>query len=100
MIDGYTTWEENRDQYLAALTPLERAEYDAALAAAGKRMHLAEMVYNARVEAGLSQEELARRIGTRQSSISAIERGSRAPGGVMLESIAEALGLTLSLVAH
>ncbi|MCL2455717.1 MAG: helix-turn-helix domain-containing protein [Micrococcales bacterium] len=90
-----TPWEQVRDESLAAMTTTERAEYDAAAVEAEARMDLADLVYNARTGAGLSQAELARRAGTSQSVISAIENGAQAPGGVMLARIAHALGGTL-----
>lgn len=92
-----TPWEQVRDQSLAAMTEPERAEYDAAAVEAEARLQLAELVYNARAAAGISQSELARRAGTRQSVISAIENGAQAPGGVMLARIAHALGGTLGI---
>lgn len=90
-------WEQVRDESLAAMTETERAEYNAAAIEAEARLQLAELVYNARTTAGLSQTELARRAGTRQSVISAIENGAQAPGGVMLARIAHALGGTLGI---
>lgn len=66
------------------MSETERTEYDAAVIEAEARLQLAELVYNARTAAGLSQTELARRAGIRQSVISAIENGAQAPGGVML----------------
>lgn len=92
-----TAWEQVRDESLAAMTQAARAEYDAAAIEAEARLQLAELVYNARTDAGLSQTELARRAGTRQSVISAIENGAQAPGGVMLARIAHALGGTLGI---
>lgn len=92
-----TSWEQIRDASLAAMSETERTEYDAAAIEAEARLQLAELVYNARTAAGLSQTELARRAGTRQSVISAIENGAQAPGGVMLARIAHALGGTLSI---
>jgi ribosome-binding protein aMBF1 (putative translation factor) len=92
-----TPWEQVRDESLASMTPAERAEYDAAVVETEARLRLAEMVYDARTSAGLSQTELARRAGTRQSVISAIESAAQAPGGVMLERIAGALGGTLRI---
>ena len=92
-----TPWEQVRQESLAAMTETERAEYDAAAIEAEARLQLAELVYHARTAAGISQTELARRAGTRQSVISAIENGAQAPGGVMLASIAHALGGTLSI---
>lgn len=87
-----TPWEQVRDESLAAMTDAERAAYDAAAVEAEARLQLAELVCHARTAAGLSQTELARRAGTRQSVISAIENGAQAPGGVMLARIAHALG--------
>lgn len=74
-----TPGEQVRDESLAAMTEAERAEYDAAAVEAEARLHLAELVYDARVAAGVSQTELARLAGTRQSVISAIENGAQAP---------------------
>jgi ribosome-binding protein aMBF1 (putative translation factor) len=92
-----TPWEQVREESLTAMTEAERAEYDAAAVEAEARLQLAELVYNARTAAGLSQTELARRAGTRQAVISAIENGAQAPGGVMLARIAHALGGTLGI---
>ncbi len=92
-----TSWEQVRDESLAAMSETERVEYDAAAIEAEARLQHAELVYNARTAAGLSQTELARRAGTRQSVISAIENGAQAPGGVMLARIAHALGGTLGI---
>lgn len=94
-----TPWEHVRAESLAAMNEAERAEYDAAAVEAEARLQLAELVYDARVAAGLSQTELARLAGTRQSVISAIENGAQAPGGVMLARIARALGGTLCINA-
>ena len=92
-----TPWEQVRQESLAAMTETERAEYDAAAIEAEARLQLAELVYHARAAAGISQTELARRAGTRQSVISAIENGAQAPGGIMLARIAHALGGTLTI---
>jgi transcriptional regulator with XRE-family HTH domain len=75
----------------------ERAEYDAAAVEAEARLQLAELVYNARTAAGLSQTEFARRAGTSQAVVSAIENGAQAPGGVMLARLAHAVGGTLRI---
>jgi ribosome-binding protein aMBF1 (putative translation factor) len=92
-----TTWDEARTASLAAMAPAERAAYDAAAVEAEARLQLAELVYNARTAAGLTQTQLAERAGTRQTVISAIENAAQAPGGVMLERIAQALGGTLRI---
>lgn len=94
-----TPWEQVKAESQAAMTDTERAEYDAALIEAEARLQLAELVYNARTAAGLTQTELANRAGTRQTVISAIENGAQAPGGIMLARIAHALGGTLTIHA-
>lgn len=91
-----TPWDQVRHESLAAMTETERAEYDAAAIEAEACLQLTELVY-ARTAAGISQTELARRAGTRQSIISAIENGAQAPGGIMLARIAHALGGTLTI---
>ncbi len=48
-----------------------------------------------RVESGLTQRELAEKIGSAASTISGIERGARTPRAVMLKKIAEHFGVTI-----
>lgn len=63
--------------------------------------HLAEAVYEARLDAGLSQEQLADLCGTSQSVVSYLERG-RYPGiGLrLLTRVADELDLRVRLVAR
>lgn len=93
-----TPWEQVEAEFLAAMSDKERAEYDAGLIEAEARLQLAELVYDARTTAGLSQTELAARAGTRQGVISAIENGAQVPSGIMLARIANALGKHVGLV--
>jgi len=92
-----TTWTVARESALAALDTDQRAVYDASAIEAEARLELAELVYNARTGVGLTQVQLAERAGTTQAVISAIENGAQAPGGIMLERIARALGGTLRI---
>jgi transcriptional regulator with XRE-family HTH domain len=59
-----------------------------------KREHIAYRIRAARLAAGLTQAELAARLGTYQPAVSSWERGliPRAP---RLAQIAEALGVTI-----
>jgi uncharacterized protein len=59
----------------------------------------AAIVRGSRQAAGLTQAELARRVGTRQSAISAYERGQREPSVSTLARIVRAAGSTLVLDA-
>ncbi len=53
-------------------------------------------VLNARLKAGLTQSELAKRLNTKQSSISRLERGKELPSLNFLLKIAEVLGMKIS----
>ena len=61
------------------------------------RLQVAEIVYAARTRAGLTQAELARRMGTQQSVISAVENGGQVPSVSTLWRIARALNLRLTI---
>lgn len=86
---------------LAAMTTSERARFDAALDEEEARLALAEMVYQARTAAGLTQTALAERVGSKQSVISAIENGSQQPTITTLRRIARAVDrhLTIEIAA-
>lgn len=79
----------------------ERTAYDQAATAADIRLDVADLVYNARTTAGLTQIELARAAGTTQSVISASANAAQLPTVLMLDRIARALGghLQISLAA-
>lgn len=94
-------YQQRRTEIVADLSPDERAVFNEAYAAAGLAMELAQTVYHARKTAGLTQTELARRMGTTQSAIAAIESGARTPTVDLLERLARACGqrLTISIDA-
>lgn len=59
---------------------------------------IARMIYDARTKAGLTQSELARRVGTRQPSIARLEDADyRGHSLGLLNRIARALDLALSV---
>jgi len=58
---------------------------------------LAKLVIRLRALEGLSQEELARRMGTTKAAISRLESGRHRPTVETLRRLAEALGGTLTL---
>jgi ribosome-binding protein aMBF1 (putative translation factor) len=91
-LDEFVPWEEVRDAHLAAMSPRERREYQAALYEAQATGDIQGIVYNARKEAGLSQTALAKKAGTSQSVISLIENGGQTATLPMLYRIADALG--------
>jgi transcriptional regulator with XRE-family HTH domain len=61
--------------------------------------YLSEAIRSARRRAGLSQVELAKLLGVRQSSISQWERGSTKPSTVHLLALAARLGCSLAELA-
>jgi len=92
-----TSFRQAEAEALATMTPDERARFDAAEAEEEARLQLAELVYAARTRAGLTQTELARRMGTQQSVISAVENGGQVPSVSTLWRIARALDLRLTI---
>jgi DNA-binding XRE family transcriptional regulator len=57
-----------------------------------------EQLIKLRIEKGLSQEELARIVGTRQSAISRLESGDYNPSMQFLYKVAKALGKDMHVV--
>lgn len=73
--------------------PEIRAGYDEARRA----IELGAMVRKLRLDAGLSQEELAQRAGMTQPALSRLERGGGIPTIAVLDRIAAALHATLKV---
>lgn len=61
------------------------------------RYEAIEQIIKARKDQNMTQEELARRIGTQKSNISRLESGNYNPSLDMLIKIAEALGRELKI---
>jgi ribosome-binding protein aMBF1 (putative translation factor) len=89
------TLEELRAKY----PPTDRDAYDRARETAVLAGALAELVYGMRARAGLTQAELARRMGTTQSSVARIESGGSLPTIEMLARLARATGVPVHLEA-
>jgi ribosome-binding protein aMBF1 (putative translation factor) len=63
-----------------------------------RQYDIAQMIYDARTKSGLTQQELAQLIGTRQSVISRLEHADyEAHSLTMLERIADALNLQVEV---
>ena len=56
-----------------------------------------EMIIRKRIEKGLSQEELAKKIGTKQSAISRLESGTYNPSLSFLQKVVEGLDTKLKI---
>jgi len=63
----------------------------------GPEFALIELIIKKRIEKGLTQKELARRIGTKQSAISRLESGKYNPSLAFLKKVAKALGAELKI---
>lgn len=90
-------YEDVKKDLLGQLDPVEQSRYHRAAQEAELRTSIAEMVYEGRIRAGLSQTQLAELAGTRQSVISLLENGAQIPQITTLMRIAEALDSPLEL---
>ncbi len=82
---NYSRWDDTKNKRRAPSTEV-RAEVEHDLA-------LGQLIYDLRTGAGLSQRELAERMGTTQSVISRLEEGGGAKNRIdTLARVAEALG--------
>lgn len=75
----------------------EDPEYRNAYEAMSPEFELASAIIAARLQAGLTQSELAERMGTKQPYIARLETGTNNPSFKTLERIAEATGLQLKI---
>lgn len=85
------SWSEVRKQLL------EEPECAAAYEELAPEYEIARQLIKARLEQGITQKELAARIGTRQSNISRIERGQQNTSIGLLNKVAKGLGKKLNV---
>lgn len=76
--------------------PKVQREYDALT----EEFDLIDKLLNMRAVAGLTQDELARRMGTRKSNICRIEKGNTNPSWKTLKKYAHACGFEISMDFH
>jgi ribosome-binding protein aMBF1 (putative translation factor) len=91
------SWTDLKAQRLGAMSTAERVEYDRAYAAAALAAEVGERVREAREAAGLSQRELARRMGTSQAAVDRLEAGGVGATLTTLQRVATALGLEVNV---
>lgn len=75
----------------ALKNPKVKAEYDKLQ----PEFAVIEAILEARIKRGMTQESIARKIGTKQSAIARIEAGNANPSIGFLQKLAEALGKKL-----
>jgi HTH-type transcriptional regulator / antitoxin HipB len=85
------TWNELRAERLAH--PQARQAYETAMRA----FYLGEEVRRLRADRGLSQQELADRMGVSQSVVARLEAGGVEPRLSTLDRVAQALGVELKV---
>lgn len=73
--------------------PIVRQEYEAL----SKEFELIDQLLKMRAAAGLTQEELARRMGTKKSNISRLENGNTNPSWRTLKKYAQACGFEITV---
>lgn len=76
---------------------LRDPEFAEAYRDASEEFALAREIIRARADAGLSQQELARKMATTQSAVARLESGRHLPSMTTLKKLAEATGTHLSI---
>ena len=76
---------------------LKNKEINQAYNNLGPEFALIELIIKRRIEQGLTQKELARKIDTKQSAVSRLESGSYNPSLTFLQKVAEALDARLKI---
>lgn len=66
----------------------------------GPEYAVVEAIIEKRIKKGLTQVELARKMGTKQSAISRLESGAYNPSLAFLAKAAKALGARLEICLH
>ncbi len=85
------SWPSLKEKLL--LNPEVKQEYDAL----GPEFALRAKIIEHRIKYGLTQAELAKRIGTKQSAISRFERGDYNPTIQFLNKLASGLGVKIKI---
>lgn len=92
-----STIDEVKQRRLAAMTSTERAEFDEAYEAARLALDVGDRIREAREAAGLTQRDLATRMGTSQAAVARLEAGGTAATLTTLQKVAAALDLKVTV---
>lgn len=84
-------WNEIKEKLL------KNAEFQDEVNNLQPEYELIKQIIQARIEQSLTQEELAQRIGTKQSNISRLEKGKYNPSLLFLKKLAQGLGKDLRI---
>ena len=91
------TIDELKKNRLADMTADERAAFDETYEATRLALDVGEKVRDARETAGLSQRELAARMGTSQAAVARLEAGGVGATLTTLQKVAAALDLKVTV---
>ena len=91
------TIDELKRNRLAAMTADERAIFDETYEATRLALDVGEKVRDAREAAGLSQRDLAARMGTSQAAVARLEAGGVGATLTTLQKVAAALDLKITV---
>ncbi|HMX06334.1 MAG TPA: helix-turn-helix transcriptional regulator [Microthrixaceae bacterium] len=93
-----TTIDDLKARRLDQMSEAELAEFDATYAATKLALEVGEQVRDAREAAGLTQRELASRMGTSQAAIARLEAGGVGATLTTLQKVATALNLEVAVL--
>ncbi|MDH4307996.1 MAG: helix-turn-helix domain-containing protein [Acidimicrobiia bacterium] len=91
------TIDDLKKQRLDAMSAEERAVFDEEYATVKLALEVGEKIRDAREAAGLSQRELAARMGTSQAAVARLEAGGVGATLTTLQRVAAALDLTVTV---
>ena len=93
-----TTIDDLKARRLGQMSEAELAEFDATYAATKLALEVGEQVRDAREAAGLTQRELASRMGPSQAAIARLEAGGVGATLTTLQKVATALNLEVAVL--
>jgi ribosome-binding protein aMBF1 (putative translation factor) len=93
-----TTINDLKARRLDQMSAAERSEFDATYAATKLALEVGDQVRDAREAAGLTQRELASRMGTSQAAIARLEAGGVGATLTTLQKVATALNLEVAVL--
>jgi ribosome-binding protein aMBF1 (putative translation factor) len=95
MVSTRRSWKDIRAERATSVEDFVEEVDEARL-----RMDLAQFVYDLRDAAGITQKELAERMGTTQSAIARLEGGGTNPSAELLQRLGHALNVRLVLTVE
>jgi ribosome-binding protein aMBF1 (putative translation factor) len=92
-----TTLSKLKKRRVAAMTPDEKVSFDATFEATRLAIDVGDKVRDAREAAGISQRDLATRMGTSQAAVARLEAGGVGATLTTLQKVAAALDLKVTI---